>query len=541
MHPSLSLLMAQINPTVGAIKANTAKIINIIELNQHDHDVIIFPELALTGYPPEDLLFRDELFEQLDEALQSIQASTQDCHVIIGHPCYEAGQRYNAASVLTKGKRVALYYKQHLPNYGVFDEQRYFSQGPAIPCLLTIKQYQIGLCICEDIWQAGPVEDIVAAGADLLICINASPFDYTKYDRRESVLRTHALRGLAIVYVNQVGGQDDLVFDGQSLALDCTGAVSARSPAFIEHLQTITLQGKHIQADIAPILSKEALIYQALVCGLRDYVEKNGFPGVLLGLSGGIDSALTLSLAVDALGASRVRAVLMPSRYTADMSNEDAQQQAEALQVHYTTLAIEPAFQVLLTTLAPSFNGMPADITEENLQARIRGLLLMALSNKTGSMVLTTSNKSETAVGYSTLYGDMAGGFAVLKDVLKTTVYALASYRNSLEPTIPLRVLTRAPSAELAPNQTDQDSLPDYPCLDGIITGYMDENLSADEIIQRGYKAEDVLKIIHLIKRNEYKRRQAAPGVKISPCAFGRDWRYPLTSGFATCKIKTNG
>lgn len=532
MPTPLVLLMAQLNPTVGAITANMEKIIAIIQSNQHNHDIIIFPELALTGYPLEDILFRNELFLQVDDALKTIQTITHDCHVIIGHPRMEASQCYNAASVMANGHCVALYHKQHLPNYGVFDEQRYFHRGTASPCMFTIKDYRIGLCICEDIWQPGPVDRLITAGADLMISINASPFDEEKYSCRESLLRTHAQRGLTVVYVNQVGGQDELVFDGQSMALDTQGNVCARAPAFVESLQTVTLKGKELQADISPLLSKEAQIYEALVCGLRDYVEKNKFPGVLLGLSGGIDSALTLCIAVDALGASRVHAVLMPSRYTANMSTEDAEQQAKTMQVNYTTLPIEPTFQTILTTLAPSFNGLPTDTTEENLQARIRGLLLMALSNKSGNMLLTTSNKSETAVGYSTLYGDMAGGFAVLKDVLKTTVYALAYYRNTLSPVIPSRAISRPPSAELATNQTDQDNLPEYAILDAIITDYMANNLSAMEIIERGHKTTDVLKVIKLIKRNEYKRHQAAPGVKISTRAFGRDWRYPITSKF---------
>lgn len=534
MHPSLSLLLAQINPTVGAISANTEKIISIIQAHQQSHDVIIFPELALTGYPPEDLLFRHEFFQQIEEALASIQACTSNCHVIVGHPSLENENRYNSASIMANGKKVGYYHKQHLPNYGVFDEQRYFSKGAPIPCILTIKNYRIGLCICEDLWLPGPVEELIAAHAEIIISINASPFDKNKYALRESLLRAYAQSGVSMVYVNQVGGQDELVFDGQSFVLDHTGHIRARAPAFVEHLQTIKWQNQHIQAEISPLLTNEPLIYQALVCGLRDYIEKNSFPGVLLGLSGGVDSALVLSIAVDALGPTRVQAVLMPSRYTAAMSQEDAILQAEIMHVKYTTLPIEPVFTSFLTTLAPSFKGLPLDTTEENLQARIRGTLLMALSNKTGSMLLTTSNKSETAVGYSTLYGDMAGGFAVLKDVLKTTVYALAHYRNTIAPIIPLRVLTRAPSAELANNQTDQDSLPDYVILDGIITSYMEENLSAEEIIKRGYPAHDVFKAIQLIKHNEYKRRQAAPGVKITTCAFGRDWRYPLTSGFRT-------
>lgn len=536
MQKNLAILMAQINPTVGAITANTAKIIDIIQTHQPKHDVIIFPELALTGYPPEDLLFRDELFFQVEHALQLIEANTQDCHVIVGHPSLEKGHCYNTASVINKGKRIASYHKQHLPNYGIFDEERYFTKGKASPCVFTVKNHRIGLCICEDIWQPGPVDQLIAAKAELLICINASPFDYKKHPIRESLLRSHAQRGLAIVYVNQVGGQDELVFDGQSLAFDSAATLCARSPAFVEHLQTLRFQGKQIESEIEPLLNQEPLIYQALICGLKDYVNKNNFPGVLLGLSGGIDSALTLAIAVDALGPSRVHAVMMPSRYTAKISNDDAKQQAEIMQVDHQSLSIEPAFNSLLATLAHSFTGLAIDTTEENIQARIRGLLLMALSNKSGNMLLCTSNKSETAVGYSTLYGDMAGGFAILKDILKTEVYALAHYRNSLSPVIPERVISRAPSAELAPNQTDQDSLPAYAILDAIISAYMEQELPIADIIKSGYKKEDVLKVIQLIKRNEYKRRQAPPGLKITTRAFGRDWRYPITSGFVGIK-----
>ncbi len=532
MRKPLTLLMAQINPTVGAIEANAEKIMDIISTQQCAHDVIIFPELTLTGYPPEDLLRRDELFTRVNLALKRIMAITKDCHVIVGYPLRENDRCYNTASVLHQGACLATYHKQHLPNYGVFDEQRYFTAGPGIPCLVTINGYLTGLCICEDIWEPGPVEQLVAAGADLMLCVNASPFDWNKYTQRETRLREHAKRGLAIVYVNQIGGQDELVFDGQSLALDGTGNLCARAPAFAIHLQTVTLHDKQIIGEITPLLEKDALIYQALVCGLRDYVDKNHFPGVLLGLSGGIDSALTLAIAVDALGASRVHAIMLPSRYTANMSSEDALKQLQTLNVQHATLSIEPAFNALIETLAPAFVNHAPDTTEENLQARIRGVLLMALSNKTGNMLLTTSNKSETAVGYTTLYGDMCGGFAVLKDVLKTTVYALALYRNTIGPVIPERVIQRPPSAELAPNQTDQDSLPDYAILDAIICGYMDERLSTEDLIARGFNQSDVLCTVKRIKMHEYKRRQAAPGVKVTECAFGRDWRYPITSGF---------
>jgi NAD+ synthase (glutamine-hydrolysing) len=373
------------------------------------------------------------------------------------------------------------------------------------------------------------VDQIIAAGASTVICLNASPFDYEKYARREVLLRNYAERGLSLIYVNLVGGQDELVFDGLSVAMDQQGVIQARAPTFKEALHTVTIQGQSLSGEISPLLSQEALIYEALVYATRDYVQKNRFPGVLIGLSGGIDSALTLAIAVDALGAENVHAVMMPSRYTASMSGEDAEKQLQTLQVKHSTLSIEPAFNALLTTLTPEFEGMKADITEENLQARIRGVLLMALSNKMGKMVLTTSNKSETAVGYATLYGDMAGGFSVLKDVLKTQVYALARYRNTLSPVIPERVITRPPSAELAPNQTDQDSLPDYAILDAIIRGYMEQNRSAMDLIEAGFAAETVHAVIQRITRNEYKRRQAAPGIKVSPRAFDRDWRYPIT------------
>jgi NAD+ synthase (glutamine-hydrolysing) len=537
MPKNLSLLMAQINPTVGALSNNTSKIIEIIKANQPHHDIIVFPELALTGYPPEDLLFRETLFTQVEAALQKITDITNDCYVILGHPRIEKGRVFNSASILYKGHREALYDKQHLPNYGVFDEKRYFIAGQAKPYTFHLKGHLIGLCICEDIWFPGPMEQLIEQNTTIIICINASPFDENKPPLRESLLRTYALQGPCVVYVNQVGGQDELVFDGQSTVIDNKGNICARAPAFIEHLQTIRWEGPQIiPSEVAPHLGKEALIYEGLLCGLRDYVEKNNFPGVLLGLSGGIDSALTLALAVDALGPSRVHAVMMPSRYTAPMSIEDAHHQAKTLQVTLSNLPIEPAFEALLETLKPSFKNLKPDTTEENLQARIRGTLLMALSNKTGFMLLCTSNKSETAVGYSTLYGDLCGGYAPLKDILKGTVYKLSYYRNSLSQNIPDRVLTRAPSAELASNQTDQDSLPDYIILDGIITAYMNDNLSEDEIIKRGYLKKDVAKVLTLIKRNEYKRRQAPLGIKITSCAFGRDWRYPITSGFTKQK-----
>ena len=532
MKSTLNILMAQINPTVGAIQANRDKIIEIIKEKQDQHDVILFPELALTGYPPEDLLFRKEFHQAVVDNLKIIQNETQDCHVIIGHPGVDHKHCYNTASIFYKGQKVREYHKQNLPNYEIFDESRYFTPGKKNPCVLEINQYKIGFIICEDLWLPGPAEDLIENGISVLLSMNASPFDYDKYIRREKLLKTYSQKGIAIIYVNQIAGQDELLFDGQSLAMDKTGTVCARSPAFEEDLCSVQLHDDKLTGYIAPLLSKEALIYKGLVCGTKDYVRKNNFPGVLLGLSGGIDSALTLAIAVDALGAEQVHAVMMPSQFTAPMSNEDAIQQLEILKVSHSTFSIEPTYKTILSTLEPAFKGLTTDTTEENIQARIRGMLLMAMSNKTGKMVLTTSNKSETAVGYATLYGDMAGGFSVLKDVLKTQVYELAKYRNSLSDVIPQRVLTRAPSAELRANQTDQDSLPDYAVLDAIIVAYMEDNLSAKEIIQQGYKPEEVNKVIKLIKRNEYKRRQAAPGIKVSPIAFGKDWRYPITNGF---------
>ncbi|MFA6302286.1 MAG: NAD+ synthase [Legionella sp.] len=521
-----TVLMAQINPTVGAIKANAEKIMHIIAENQEKHDLIIFPELALSGYPPEDLLFRKEFQQQLAEYLNKITTSVGNCHVILGHPSLENDRVFNSASVLYQGHSLAKYHKQKLPNYGVFDECRYFIPGTADPCIIEIKQQKIGLCICEDLWQEGPMQDLIKHGATTIIVINASPFASEKYQLREDLVQPYSQQGVNIIYVNQTGGQDELVFDGQSFAMDASNTVRARAPAFEESLISLSLQGMTITGPITPLLSKEALIYKALVCGTHDYVKKNNFPGVLVGLSGGIDSALTLTIAVDALGAEHVHAVMMPSRYSAAISEEDALEQVQKLKVAYSILSIEPAFQAFLATLQPEFAGLATDSTEENIQARSRAVLLMALSNKKGSLVLTTSNKSETAVGYTTLYGDMAGGFAVLKDVLKTQVYALAKYRNAIAPVIPERVIHRAPSAELKENQTDQDTLPDYKVLDAIIDGYMLDTLSPEEL-----KNELVQKTIRLIKRNEYKRRQAAPGIKISLISFDKDWRYPITNG----------
>lgn len=532
MQNNLNILMAQINPTVGAIEENRNKIIQIIKEHQSTHDMIVFPELSLTGYPPEDLLFRKEFHLKVVSNLAIIQKETLNCHVLIGHPTFEGNHCYNSMSILHEGNILKTYHKQNLPNYEVFDEERYFIAGPKNPCILEIKNQRVGICICEDIWQPGPVEDLLNSNISVLVSINASPFDYDKYQRRVDLLTSYAQQGVSVIYVNQICGQDELLFDGQSLALDKSGAIKARAKAFEEDLCGVQISHEEVSGPMAPLLNKEALIYKGLVCGTKDYVQKNHFKSVLLGLSGGIDSALTLCIAVDALGAENVHAVMMPSRYSTQMSLDDAMEQVQLLNVSHSTLSIEPAFKTLLTTLESSFANTPTGTSEENIQARIRGLLLMALSNKTGKMVLTTSNKSEAAVGYTTLYGDMAGGFAVLKDVLKTQVYALAQYRNSLSKTIPDRVIIRAPSAELKPNQTDQDDLPSYAIVDAILIAFMDENKSAEEIIQLGYSPADVNKILKLIKINEYKRHQSAPGIKISQTAYGKDWRYPITNGF---------
>jgi len=534
MSDTLVILMAQINPTVGAIEANAQKIIRIIQTHQATHDLLVFPELALVGYPPEDLLLRPEFMQRVEQALASICLATDDTHVVLGHPHQDKTTRFNALSVIHQSKIIAHYNKQHLPNVGVFDEKRYFTQGSNTPCLINIKNHPIGFCICEDLWKPGPVEQLLEAGAELLVCLNASPFEIQKAEKRLKLLKAHAKKGLSLIYVNLVGGQDELVFDGQSFALDKHGKIQAQAPAFEEHLQTVHVQNHMIESEITPALEENALIYKALCTGVREYIEKNGFPGVLLGLSGGIDSALTLAIAVDALGADRVHPLALPSRYTSSISTEDIDEILKLQGVSsHNTLSIEPGFKAMLETLEPAFNqhGVP-EITQQNLQARLRGMLLMAFSNSNGKLVLTTSNKSESAVGYTTLYGDMCGGFAPIKDVPKTRVYALAHYRNTLGRVIPERVLTRAPSAELADNQTDQDSLPDYPELDAIIAYHMDEKLSVADIIKKGHAPDVVRHVTTLIKRNEYKRRQAAPGIKITPRAFGRDWRYPITSGF---------
>jgi NAD+ synthase (glutamine-hydrolysing) len=542
MIKTLSITLAQINPCVGDLAANAELILVATRAHQDNSDLIVFPELCLTGYPPEDLLLRSDFIREVDNQLAQIALRTRDIEsmLIVGHPLKFSGQLFNAASLLHRGTVVAQYRKRLLPNYNVFDEKRYFTPGEAT-LIFEINGARIGLVICEDIWEPEPVRESVEAGAQAIVVINASPFHHSKaIEREEDVVRWRAKENqVPILYVNQVGGQDELVFDGASHVVDCDGQTVARLPIFETDYLNITLQqdpstGKWMpqSAPIAPHGTIEARIYKALVVGVRDYVEKNGFKGVVLGLSGGIDSALTLAVAADALGKARVEAVMMPYHYTSQMSEQDAAEQARLMDINYHVVPIAPMVKATLGQLQPLFEGLPKDTTEENIQARCRMLLLMAISNKKGSMVLTTGNKSEMAVGYATLYGDMAGGFAAIKDVPKTMVYALSVYRNTLGRIIPERVITRPPSAELRPDQVDQDSLPDYEELDAILQRFVEEDQSDEEIIAAGFDAVTVRRVIKMVVRNEYKRRQAAPGVRITPRAFGRDRRYPITSRF---------
>ncbi|HXH04580.1 MAG TPA: NAD+ synthase [Candidatus Competibacteraceae bacterium] len=538
----LRVAMAQINLTVGDIAGNCERILAACnEARDRLHArLVVFPELTVTGYPPEDLLLRPTFIRQAEEALTRLAAQITGIQAVIGHPLRADGRLYNAASVVGDGRLLASYRKQLLPNYGVFDEKRYFVAGHE-PCVLELGGVRIGLTVCEDVWEPGPVGQAVAAGAELVVNLNASPYHRGKENERLQVLRARLAElahGVPIIYVNLVGGQDELVFDGGSMVVDARGELTHRGEFCAEALYPVDFE-RGADGRLAPrpgvLLAPppdEAAVYRAIILGTRDYVNKNGFPGVVLGLSGGIDSALTLAVAVDALGAERVMAVAMPSRYTTEMSSTDAERQARALGVEYRVLPIEKPFQAFLDTLEPLFAGRPMDVTEENIQARCRGVLLMAISNKTGRMVLTTSNKSETAVGYATLYGDMAGGFAPIKDVPKTLVYRLAAYRNGLGEVIPQRVFERPPSAELRPDQTDQDSLPPYDVLDAILEQYVERDRSVDEIVAMGYERGTVERVARLVIVNEYKRRQAAPGVRITPRAFGRDRRYPITSGF---------
>ncbi len=535
---SQTIALAQINPLLGDLSGN-ARLISqaAAEAFKKGATVVLTPELSLTGYPPEDLLLRPAFIEAAEEELKRITIELKQFPglvVIVGHPQQTSAGLQNYASVLRDGQVIAGYAKQELPNHEVFDEVRYFVPGNQA-CVFENAGIQYGLILCEDAWHAGPAKQTHDAGAQVLLVLNASPYHLQKETLRIEVLRKHiAISKMPLIYVNAVGGQDELVFDGGSFALNSQGQVVMAMPQFDISLGFVSLnaEGELEQGLIAPPQSIEAQAYQALVLGVRDYVQKNRFPGVIIGLSGGVDSALVLAIAVDALGADKVRAVMMASRYTADISWIDAREMAQNLGVQYDEIPISGPVDAFEHSLAEQFQGLQPDATEENIQARVRGTLLMALSNKTGRLVLTTGNKSEMAVGYCTLYGDMAGGFAVIKDIAKTLVYRLCAYRNSIEPVIPERILTRAPSAELRPDQKDQDSLPSYEVLDAIVERYMEQNQSIAQMIAAGFDADSVEKVTRLIKLNEYKRRQAPPGIKVTTRAFGRDWRYPITSQF---------
>ena len=558
----MRIAIGQINCTVGDLSGNARKILEFADRARAEGaDILLTPELSLCGYPPEDLLLREDFRAACDRTLAELASRVKGISVVVGHPHQTAGKLYNAASVLQEGAIAAVYHKLDLPNYTVFDEERYFDSD-GNPCVVEVNGVRVGVNICEDVWGAGaattarvvPNADGVnvginicadvwepeapkrarAAGAQVLLVLNASPFHINKLRTRYEVVRDRtAETGMAVVFCNLVGGQDELVFDGASFVMDGRGKLTHQLPAFEEALVVVEI-GKDgpVPGEIVAEPDVDASIYKALCLGVRDYLGKNGFPGALLGLSGGIDSALTLCIAADAIGADKVHAVMMPSQFTADISVEDSREMVKRLGVHYNEIAIKPMFDTFMKALAPYFGDRLFDATEENLQARVRGTLLMALSNKHGSIVLTTGNKSEMSTGYATLYGDMAGGFAVLKDLTKKFVYRLSRYRNTLSAVIPERIIERAPSAELRPNQVDQDSLPPYDVLDAIVERYVEQDQSVAEIVAAGFKRADVDRIVKLVHINEYKRRQAPVGIRITPRGFGKDWRYPITNKY---------
>jgi len=533
----LIVSIAQSNYLLGDIQGNCKKIVSeakfAFESGSH---LLVTPELSITGYPPEDLLFREAFIQSVNQNIELLCQDLkqfQDLHVIVGHPFQENKKLQNCVSVICNGEVVARYAKQFLPNSEVFDEVRYFTPGNK-SCVFDVKGTKVGVIICEDVWHQGPSQQAKQDGAELLIIPNASPFHMEKTQLRQDIVRKQITDiQIPVIYANLVGGQDELVFDGGSFAMNTNGEVVDQASQFNEELRFIEFADSQlVTGQISVTSSNEKQIYDALVLGVKDYLGKNGFPGAIIGLSGGVDSALVLAIAVDALGPEKVRAVMMPSKYTADISWIDARDMANRLGVKYDEIPISPMYDAFENALSSEFKGLSPDATEENIQARIRGTLLMALSNKSGRIVLTTGNKSEMAVGYCTLYGDMAGGFAVIKDVVKTLVYRLCEYRNSISPVIPERIITRPPSAELRPDQKDQDSLPPYEILDAILERYMENDVPIENLIKEGFAQEDVEKVTRLIKINEYKRRQSPIGVRITRRAFGRDWRYPITSKF---------
>ncbi len=551
----MKIAIAQINCTVGDLSGNAAKILDAAERAKAlGADLVLTPELSICGYPPEDLLLREDFHAACKHELDELAGRVSGIRVIVGHPRRVDGRLFNAASMIGDGAIHATYHKRDLPNYTVFDEERYFEPGSG-SCVVDIAGVPVAVNICEDVWgEEGRVTahdhdqrearssvwvatapgTAQRAGAKVLLVLNASPFHLGKQRMRYDIVRARAREtGMAVVFCNLVGGQDELVFDGQSFVVDSQGTLTHQLPAFEEALVVAEFDGaKPLAGEVVPELSTDAGAYKALVLGVRDYLGKNGFPGALIGLSGGIDSALTVAVAADALGADRVHAVMMPSQFTADISVEDSRALVAALGVNYSEIEIKPVFDAFMASLADAFRGREFDTTEENLQSRIRGTLLMSLSNKFGSIVLTTGNKSEMSTGYATLYGDMAGGFAVLKDLTKKLVYRLARYRNTLSPVIPERIITRPPSAELRPDQLDVDSLPPYDVLDAIVEMYVEQDRSVEDIIGAGYDRSAVERIVRLIHLSEYKRRQAPPGIRVTHRGFGKDWRFPITNRY---------
>ena len=525
----IRIQIAQFNPIVGDIKLNAQKMLDLsIEANNAGAHLIIFPELALTGYPPEDLLFRDGFINQVkDEITNFCNLAPSGISILFGAPNKTDDFLFNSAYLIQHNRIINIYNKQELPNYGVFDEKRYFSSG-VDSFVFECQNTKIGVLICEDQWVEGPISSLCQSNIDIVVSLNASPFQLNKQSERINICKNYALKfDITFIYVNMVGGQDEVVFDGNSFIVNNQGDVSLQLPAFKE------LSVSHIDTTFTPsLVSNESLIYSAIVLATKDYIQKNTFGGALIGLSGGIDSALTLAIAVDAIGAENVHAIMMPYQFTSDMSLTDSELQAKTQGVEFSSIDIHSMVDSFNLSLSDQFRNTSRDTTEENIQSRVRGTLLMALSNKSHKLVLATGNKSEMAVGYATLYGDMCGGFAPLKDISKTMVYQLAKYRNTLSNVIPERVITRPPSAELAPDQVDQDSLPSYDILDDILMRFVEQKQSVNEIIENGHNSEDVNKITSLILRNEYKRRQSAPGPKISTNAFGKERRYPMTSKF---------